>query len=157
MRDIYKEAEQVLIWLGLPTHDTNLSMDFIRGYQQRLRIQRNGVPQANLWTDTWLRSNSKEHPQRNGLRELLSRPWFRRIWVLQEVANARVATIICGQKSISSRIFALAPSILNIQTDEHCQAVLDIMPGPGREQSWWTKRRDIYTLLRKFRKSKATD
>jgi hypothetical protein len=36
MKDIYKEAEQVLIWLGLPTYDTNLSMDFMRGYQQRL-------------------------------------------------------------------------------------------------------------------------
>jgi hypothetical protein len=31
------------------------------------------------------------------------------------------------------------------------------MPGLGREQSWWTERRDIYTLLRKFRKSEATD
>lgn len=79
MRDIYKEAENVLIWLGLPTYDTNLFMDFIRGYQQRLGIQWNGVPQANFWADTWLKSNSKEHPQCNGLKELLSRPWFRRI------------------------------------------------------------------------------
>jgi hypothetical protein len=89
MRDIYKEAEQVLIWLGLPTYNTSLSMDSMRGYQQRHGIQGNGVPQANLWIDTWLRSNSKEHPQSNGLKELLSRPWFRRIWVLQEVANCR--------------------------------------------------------------------
>jgi ankyrin repeat protein len=31
------------------------------------------------------------------------------------------------------------------------------MPGFSREESWWRQNRNLYTLLVKFRESKATD
>jgi hypothetical protein len=37
------------------------------------------------------------------------------------------------------------------------QAVLDIMPGLSREESWWNEKRDLHTLLSKFIRSKASD
>jgi hypothetical protein len=77
--------------------------------------------------------------------------------VLQEVANARVAMVVCGSKSISTRTFALVPSLLELQVDHHCQAVLDIMPAPSRKESCWSQKRDLHTLLVKFRGSKGTD
>lgn len=36
-----------------------------------------------------------------GLREVLSRPWFRRIWVVQEAALAQRSVLICGYASFS--------------------------------------------------------
>jgi hypothetical protein len=32
---------------------------------------------------------------------LFSRPYFKRLWVIQEVAKAKSATVLCGNKSIS--------------------------------------------------------
>ena len=92
-----------------------------------------------------------------GMELLLGRPWFRRIWILQEIANARVATIHCGSRSISASTFAQVPSLLGLQPDPHCQAVLDIMPGHSRQTSWWKHNRGLHTLLKKFGNSEATD
>jgi hypothetical protein len=91
------------------------------------------------------------------LRSLLRRNWFKRVWIIQEVANARVAEITCGGKSVSASIFILTLSLLEITPDPHCQPILDIMPGPLRNSSWWAKKRDLNTLLVKFCKSQATD
>lgn len=62
-----------------------------------------------------------------------------------------------GAKSISAQIFALGPSLMGITPDPHCQSILDIMPGRSREESRWSKRRDLHTLLVKFGKSNASD
>ncbi len=94
---------------------------------------------------------------REGMKQMLRRPWFQRIWILQEIANARVAIIHCGKKSVSARTFAQVPSIIGLKPEPHAQAVLDIMPGLSRKESWWGQKRNLHTLLVKFRESKATD
>jgi len=95
--------------------------------------------------------------QRNGLESLFGRSWFSRVWVLQEVANARAAIIVCGLKSVSARIFAVVPSLMRITLAPRSQAILDIMPGRSRQDSWWSQERDLRTLLIKFGESKASD
>lgn len=91
-----------------------------------------------------------------GLQELLRRPWFRRIWILQEVANARIVTVVCGWKSIAARTFAPIPQVLQTTPESYVQAVLDIMPGSQRERSWVADRPELHTLLDKFRECDAT-
>jgi hypothetical protein len=92
----------------------------------------------------------------NGFEYLLYRSWFRRVWVLQEVAKARRAKVMCGNKIVSSRIFAVVPKLLGVKPNGHQQAVLDIMPGSSRKHSWWTEKRDLGTLLSKFSKAEAS-
>ena len=136
---IYKEAEQVVIWLGQGTNETDLLLDFIKHlHENNVRIEGDWKRSAQLWmhhrTITQPRLREMER-WREGMVFLLGRPWFRRIWILQEIANARVATVICGKKSVSARTFAQFPSLLGLQLQPHCQAVLDIMPGLSREES----------------------
>lgn len=76
---------------------------------------------------------------------------------MQEVANAKYATVVCGCKSISAATFAIFPSLRKIPIDSHCSAVLDIMPGISRNRSWWNEKRDLQTLLLKFGGAEATD
>lgn len=64
---------------------------------------------------------------------------------------------MCGNKIVSSRIFAVVPNLLDVEPDQHQQAVLDIMPGSSRNHSWWTEKRDLRTLLSKFSKAEASD
>jgi ankyrin repeat protein len=167
MASIYKRAEQVVIWLGPPTSEIDLVFRHMHGLEEEAlkHASNSWNPSDQRWQDLWttvqlLLGNVRGDsiPQlREGLRSLLSRSWFKRAWIIQEVAMARSARVMCGTKSVSARIFAIFPGLLGITPDTHCQAILDIMPGPSRKHSWWTQTRDLHTLLRKFRDSEATD
>src|SRR5436305_1506630 len=154
MADVYKKAERVIIWLGPATHETNVVMRSMKEMQdesinyayKNWMASDHGLFQN--WSAVRPEVRSVEH---EGLKVLLGRPWFKRIWILQEVANARTAIVMCGTKSASAHIFAIVAS-LSGKPDHHCQAILDIMPGPLRRESWWNQRRDLRTLLVKFGK-----
>jgi hypothetical protein len=167
MGNIYSQADRVLFWLGPPTDDTDALMDSLKQLEEesaKLACKHWGL-RDHRWTELWASLQlglMSQHwnlatRQRNGLNTLLDRPWFNRVWILQEVANAKRALVCSGKKSLSARFFALVPVLLDIQPKRHCQAVLDIMPGPSRKDSWWGQKQDLYTLLLKFSDSKASD
>jgi len=166
MGSIYSKAERVIIWLGEATHDT----DYVMHYMKKLEKEEEDIKHTSndqkisdkQWIDIWsmvvhhLRADQRDVLV-EGLRLLLGRSWFKRVWIIQETANARISEIVCGSKSISASIFALMPSLLGITPDPHCQPVLDIMPGCFRNSSWWAKKRDLCTMLARFSESEATD
>jgi len=167
MGEIYKKARRVIIWLGAGIDETYVimnSMAKLRKASDRYAYNDWRVSDKR-WEEIWSDMQpilKNEHPnllarQREGLHLLLRRPWFKRVWILQEVANARAAIVLCGPISVSARIFAFVPSLLGIDPGPHCQAVLDIMPGPSRKHSWWSQKRDLHTLLVKFGTCYATD
>jgi hypothetical protein len=164
MASIYSEAERVIIWLGLATPDTDFIMLFMKQLEERSieHACNNWEASDERWVASWSiiqtgMSSDLTFRQRQGLASLLGRSWFKRVWILQEVAYARTAEVVCGTESVSAKIFALTPSLVGITPGPHCQAVLDIMPGPSRKSSWWTRKRNLQTLLLKFGKSKASD
>ncbi|CAI6336180.1 unnamed protein product [Periconia digitata] len=168
MGNIYSRAEEVLIWLGPATSETDVLMDSLSELKERSLEYacRDWKLTDKRWTSLWLSIQSKleyrysdlAENQSAGLRILLRQPWFERVWILQEVANAQRATILSGRKSIPAYFFTLAPLLVSVPVfPHHCQAVLDIMPGSSRNGSWWNESRDLRTLLQKFRGSKASD
>jgi hypothetical protein len=167
MGNIYRRAERVVIWLGPATYDTNVLMDSIKQLEKEsINYSRNNWRSSDqAWRDIWSNVQLKlrnihsdlEVRQRNGLESLFKRPWFSRVWILQEVANARGAVVVCGDRSVSARTFAIVPSLIGVTPPPHCQSVLDIMPGSLREESWWSQNRDLRTLLLKFGKTAASD
>lgn len=167
MSRIYKTAQNVVFWLGAATYNTDVAMESVRKLQQasnRLSCQGWG-PEDPQWKQLWdfvklelrARFPGLEDAQEAGMRELQSRPWFRRVWILQEVANARKAIVQCGKKSVRAGLFALAPHLMRLEADPHCKSVLDIMPGPLRPTSWWAQSSELYTLLRRFGNAEASD
>ena len=114
-----------------------------------------------LWLSVQLTLEAQHHrlkvTQYEGLDFLLARPWFKRVWVLQEVAHAKRAVIYSGTNYVFTHIFALALQLLDMNPEPNCQAVLDIMPGHLRKGSWWNRDRDLCTLLKKFHGSQASD
>lgn len=166
MASIYERARQVIIWLGLGTPETDTLFDSIR------RLERHALnfacsdwtPSDRRWQFLWSTVTVGETPvtehqssKTHCFRMLLWRDWFMRVWVLQEVAKARAARVVCGTKAVSARIFALMPPLLGVEPDYRTQSVLDIMPGPSRKYSWWTETRDLHTLLHRFQGSQASD
>ncbi|KNG86284.1 hypothetical protein ANOM_005936 [Aspergillus nomiae NRRL 13137] len=161
MGDIYKQSERVIFWLGEPTDATDVILNSLRELQKESTEHASKMWELSdrRWVGLWSAVQSGypdlQLQQRQGFKELLSRPWFKRVWILQEVANARAGLVCCGEASVSAHIFPVAPLLLNVCPRAHCQAVLDIMPGPSRSGTWWNMNRDLYTLLIKFCESQA--
>lgn len=168
MGSIYDKAETVHIWLGPSSPDIDLLMEQMAQLDKRV-IKRADYRRSspNAWLSEWplLIQNmeaggvnkSFNTRRRSALIELLGRPWFERVWILQEVFNANTAVIRCGKKAIPTRTFVMMPRLLYVDADPHVQAVLDIMPGYLREASWWRGRPNLRTLLEKFYDSVAKD
>ncbi|KAK4212512.1 hypothetical protein QBC37DRAFT_465677 [Rhypophila decipiens] len=162
MGQIYKTAGLVIYWLGVQTDHTKFCLDALHAFQERVRDVTYEGWTWQQWRDLWQswavkRKHSDPSLEREGLRTLLHSPWFRRVWILQEVANSQFAEVLCGKLSVRAGLFALAPQLMGVQTEAHTQAVLDMMPGPFRRDSWFSESRDLYTLLEKFGSSEATD
>jgi hypothetical protein len=99
MRDIYHEAEKVLIWLGEEENDSDLAMDFIGDVVDVILALPSGalLTFINI-TDYGL----PPHPDKHwfALGKLLTRPWFQRVWVVQECIMAKDAVVLCGGREL---------------------------------------------------------
>lgn len=158
MRLVYQMSDTVLVWLGPGNDDVSALMTFAQEYHRRsLRRSAWREEASKLIREDGGQDTDLHRRRLRGLRYMLAQRWFCRVWVLQEVASARSAAIICGWKSVSTRSFTWMLNFLNVQIEPHAKAVLDIMPGPRRDTSWWNKDRDLLTLLRRFRSSESTD
>jgi hypothetical protein len=173
MSSIYEKAVQVVIWLGQSTPETRAVFHYMRELERQVLGHPSSIwgGSSEHWRLLWsnvqlLVGDTYEHPDHlllKGFQDLLSRPWFRRAWIIQEVANARAAQVMCGAQSISTHFFAIAPGIFTLATfletrvHSHSQSILDLMPGFSRKSYWWAGRRDLRSLLLAFRGSEASD
>ncbi|KAI0911727.1 heterokaryon incompatibility protein-domain-containing protein [Ustulina deusta] len=158
MSEIYRAAHRVVVWLGPSTHEMDLAMMRLHELQDSQKDGKSPADkkQVSVWKG-FQSSHIRDHnnPAFLGLQQIFDHPWFRRIWVLQEVGNARAALIHCGGKAVSSAIFSVAPSAFDVEIDSHCQAVLDLMPGSPARLQKGSPHRDLRTLLRLFREAQA--
>ncbi|KAH7071640.1 heterokaryon incompatibility protein-domain-containing protein [Paraphoma chrysanthemicola] len=99
MDQVYKRASLVWVWLGDGDAFSDLAFGEIHHLAQR-RDWDGAVPQRVLEEEL------AQNPQGWGaISELLYRPWFRRMWIIQEVLCARRGTMICGQDTIDMDLF----------------------------------------------------
>ncbi|KAK8023849.1 hypothetical protein PG993_011915 [Apiospora rasikravindrae] len=83
MGDIYRRANQVLVWLGEAADDSHLVFTRIREVQ-----------------DSFINEAQSTEQERRAWKALITRPWFFRTWVIQEVAlNSQKTIMICGDDS----------------------------------------------------------
>ncbi|RSM14826.1 hypothetical protein CDV31_005260 [Fusarium ambrosium] len=93
MAEIYAKASDVIVWLGEATPDSCQALEEIRvAAEQRTTLS----------------------IDESAILRLLERPWFQRIWVLQEVAAARHVLIKCGPTEIDGYAFCSGLSALDL-------------------------------------------
>jgi hypothetical protein len=125
MRDIYRRAERVLVWLGPGADNSELAYSTLRRLSKywpeilerwavdrmsalklgpyRKTLQRlcgsQGVAQSDdIETDPRFQIQPKELA---ALRAVLERSWWTRLWVIQEVCVSTAVTMICGHDTMS--------------------------------------------------------
>lgn len=167
MAKIYQRARKVVIWLGPATLESDKLMSSLEVLEKRYNAGGHDWDVEHpLWSSLWkslgehgaaYNSLAVHKLQQYGLNDLLARSWFTRIWIIQEVAFAQAAVVCCGGKQVSSKIFSIAPTLLNVTVGKHRRAILDIMPGRPRHGSWWDQSRDLLPLLRRFRWAQASE
>lgn len=81
MPKIYRSASRVTVYLGEVNADTEKFLDFLDG----LPLDVEAAPNVYILL----------------AKSLFGRRWFERLWILQEIALARAASVICGNKTIS--------------------------------------------------------
>ncbi|TLS30537.1 hypothetical protein PpBr36_02704 [Pyricularia pennisetigena] len=106
MKDIYSAAEEVLIWLGPEGEHTRAAIACFETIcfetmciGQRMRNDGNldrhyFEVAADQWKTVAMRGADSE--EMRGMFDLLTRDWFCRVWILQELSMAQQATFVCG-------------------------------------------------------------
>ncbi|KAI0515447.1 HET-domain-containing protein [Xylaria bambusicola] len=103
MDRVFSSARRVMVWLGPSTPETHEAFQFVNS-KQHLSCPTgwDSVPDADIDD---LRAGLE-----SVLSAILARPWFRRIWVVQEAALNRSVQVVCG--SDSTGIGALQSCVL---------------------------------------------
>ena len=113
MREIYEQAEQVCVWLGEPTMGTTFAVKDLNSWLggQVTATFRDSVANNYLahliGPSTPLRNPTNGHAWQwasqldvevdaGDLRDLLSRPWWTRVWTVQEAVVARKLVMMVG-------------------------------------------------------------
>jgi hypothetical protein len=91
MRDIYATAHQVIVWLGDAGPNSGLAIDFI---SKHVVFHQGAIDESQLLES--LRENDAALAFKTLGGDLLKRPWWFRVWVWQEIACAKRATVRCG-------------------------------------------------------------
>lgn len=105
MKAIYETAEQVLVWLGPSSEDSDVAMDFVDEMTDAERNDEGIMPDdddedaAIERNVAWLRASladPKSARKWRALARLFLRPWWKRVWIRQEVAVASDVQVLCG-------------------------------------------------------------
>ncbi|XXG98962.1 hypothetical protein Hte_005295 [Hypoxylon texense] len=123
MKDIYQEARRVVIWLGEDEGNSHSAIallgrlvDVWRQQQQQQQLDEDGtnntaaneqrlpskVAVGLLQKDrTRLGLPPSVDPSYNALDALFERPYFRRVWIIQEIVMARETQVLCGTSPLT--------------------------------------------------------
>lgn len=161
MPKIYIQATRVIVDIGEQVDDSDVVLHMCAHYQALMAPFRD--KKASAWPNL-------EHLDRgewgqnecwSGLISLCSKPWFIRVWVVQEMLLARSVKMLCGH--VFFEWFGLATVIRNLDWDRMlanvgpvayrgCQAIMTMEPHrPG------TLNADTIPLLAANRVREATD
>ncbi|KAI1108471.1 heterokaryon incompatibility protein-domain-containing protein [Nemania sp. NC0429] len=109
MTQIYEKAQRVCIWLGEMTEGALLAIDRLKHTNQTFRsnmhLWRTGrkhgklmLPTRSMFDSLQDSANRVNEFQNGEIRELMSRPWWGRGWIVQEVIVGRRPIFLVGDE-----------------------------------------------------------
>lgn len=174
MRDIYSRANQVVVWLGEASDDSDMAMDWlesVRTDKDEYLIESDTVEFQYSKTFIDMIQDTKYEATWKALHRFSCRGYWSRMWIIQEVAMAENLVVCCGSKSIPWPTIIQAMSMLKfvrerstspaVYTDTLDSIIAYNTPSilnalrrtrdKPKTASW------MLTLLNEFRTSKSTD
>ncbi|AEO63096.1 uncharacterized protein THITE_2107963 [Thermothielavioides terrestris NRRL 8126] len=104
MASIYRHALNTIIWLGEGNAESDAAMDLLRkhGDPRKMILTESDPnefkrvlppPDDKIWSHVW---------------DLLSRPWFTRVWVIQEFVLSQDPWLVCGASFLPGKALSVA-------------------------------------------------
>ena len=90
MTEVYAKSNHTRIWLGEEFENSNIAMDFIDQLQPNIFEDPNVLVSPAVWP---------------ALESLMTRPWWSRVWVLQEALMSTEPVFMCGKKEVNFERF----------------------------------------------------
>ncbi|RSL74780.1 hypothetical protein CEP53_000014 [Fusarium sp. AF-6] len=147
MARIYQEATQVVVYLGEGTSDTDAAMKYIGEVDDP----------SDFGSGDWhLQSPICD---KSSLDVFFERPWFHRVWVLQEITFAKQAIVVCGSQELDWQSFLTFYqwNVINRSVDKLPYLVQYSTSPVSKHGSWiWYVER-LFKMLRDTRHCGATD
>jgi hypothetical protein len=114
MEDIYKKAAHVQVWLGKEEWFTApAERTFQSVYQAMTRFRRADLTAVDIFDRAWWLEHELPDPgDWIGFYVYLQHSWFRRSWVVQEVALASKINVYCGHFLVSASALATSYAFL---------------------------------------------
>ena len=114
MGDIFGSADHVAAWLGEPSPDSYQAIQFVLTLRKAFAGYPNLKMDGHPVTIDELCSSFSPTDWK-ALSDFLRRPWFQRVWVIQEVVRARMLTVFCdGRMAIDWQHLAFVLTIIKM-------------------------------------------
>lgn len=91
MREIYQKASSVIIWLGLEFDDSGYAINAINSIDRRWAKRTSQPTKERLITAPTLNGRALR-----AINQLLHRPWWHRVWIIQEATCDNITRLKCG-------------------------------------------------------------
>jgi hypothetical protein len=114
MREIYRYADRVVVWLGPPSENSALALSTLEHLGKQIESSRDYfvIPSPNRTEPEWYKREIElpfDEGVGQGILDILERPWFERQWIVQEIQLGSSTSIIqCGVYQISWYLFRRA-------------------------------------------------
>lgn len=158
MKQIYSMASRVYIWLGRESENSRLAMDFLANEGAK-PLKR----QVDDYRPIWSTQEGK------AIRDLCERPYWRRMWVIQEIIHANKLTVWCGSQRLDWPVLdKLYLTLKTLQEEKYLarhEFIADVLRSPAFVMVWqrahWrhpeTPTPKLQTLIEIFQGWECTD
>ncbi|KAK9770008.1 putative Heterokaryon incompatibility domain-containing protein [Seiridium cardinale] len=129
MKLIYASAAKVFVWLGREDGDSNLAMTYTTN-QSKKPLRQRGPGFYPLWSAT----------EANSLDALFHRPYWTRMWVIQELLHAEQIQVWCGSKKFMwedlEKLYLKIKIVEDANWSAHHYLCIPIMQSPAAVMVW---------------------
>jgi hypothetical protein len=158
MGDVFSQADKVIVWLGELTHEERTKAGST-AIQVLERINFNFYQQSQKWMGLYVQFSkvrgetvlrrlvngaSIDQVSWKPVQTLLSRPWFHRLWVYQEVANAKHVVVAYDTAEMPWTELSGALSYLSYHNWIRSTSIRYL---PMLARMWWQWRRHVIRLF----------
>lgn len=129
MKRIYSMASNVYIWLGPDSENSRLAMEFLaKEGTKPLRRQ------VDDYRPIWDRKEGK------AIRDLFERPYWTRMWIVQEIIHANRLTVWCGSQRVEwpvlDRLYLTMKTLEEEKQLHHHEFAVDVLQSPAFVMIW---------------------
>lgn len=148
MGQIYRNAKEVLIWLGPAGEESGFAFEYLEEYVRRVESEKMGEKLEE-------RCQPDKDKFCKAFLALQSRPYWGRAWIKQEVVLAKNLVIYCGTKSVNGFHFLLQAAFYFATNDNFKKDVSELFTHRSRVERG--QHDTLEVLLKKYGRTGWTD